>query len=271
MDPVAAKYIGAGIACIGMGGAGVGVGTIFGNYLAAALRNPSAAQGQFGNLIFGFAVTEALGIFSLLIALLLLFAPSDGERPEHHDDRRGHQARTPKSPGGGRGRTFRRSRRRPSRRSSSGSCSIFVALYLLMSRLALPRVGGIMRARASSASKAISPRRKRLKDESDAAIAAYEKALADARGRAQALANETREKYAAEAEARRKALEAKLNARIAEAEKTIAATTTPPWPTSRHRGRGRRGDRRAADRHRAGRAPTSPTRSPTRSSAEDRR
>ena len=74
MDPIAAKYIGAGIACIGMGGAGVGVGTIFGHYLAAALRNPSAAQGQFGNLIFGFAVTEALGIFSLLIALLLLFA-----------------------------------------------------------------------------------------------------------------------------------------------------------------------------------------------------
>ena len=58
----------------GMGGAGVGVGIIFGNYLAAALRNPSAAQGQFGNLIFGFAITEALGIFSLLIALLLLFA-----------------------------------------------------------------------------------------------------------------------------------------------------------------------------------------------------
>ena len=74
MDPVAAKYIGAGIAAIGMGGAGVGVGIIFGNYLAAAIRNPSAAQGQFGNLIFGFAITEALGIFSLLIALLLLFA-----------------------------------------------------------------------------------------------------------------------------------------------------------------------------------------------------
>ena len=73
MDPAAAKLIGAGIACIGMGGAGVGVGVIFGNYLAAAVRNPSAAQGQFGNLIFGFAVTEALGIFSLLIALLLLF------------------------------------------------------------------------------------------------------------------------------------------------------------------------------------------------------
>ena len=74
MDPIAAKYIGAGIACIGMGGAGVGVGVIFGQHLAAALRNPSAAQGQFGKLISGFAVTEALGIFSLLIALLLLFA-----------------------------------------------------------------------------------------------------------------------------------------------------------------------------------------------------
>jgi len=74
MDPIAAKYIGAGIACIGMGGAALGVGQIFGNYLEAALRNTSAAQGQFGNLIFGFAITEALGIFSLLVALLLLFA-----------------------------------------------------------------------------------------------------------------------------------------------------------------------------------------------------
>ena len=74
MEPEAAKLIGAGIACIGMGGAGIGVGAIFGNYLASAIRNPAAAQGQFTNLIFGFAVTEALGIFSLVIALLLLFA-----------------------------------------------------------------------------------------------------------------------------------------------------------------------------------------------------
>jgi F-type H+-transporting ATPase subunit c len=73
MDPIAAKYIGAGIACIGMGGAGVGVGTLFGHYLAGALRNPSAADGQFGRLMLGFAVTEALGIFSLAIAFLLLY------------------------------------------------------------------------------------------------------------------------------------------------------------------------------------------------------
>ncbi len=73
MEAEAAKYIGAGIATIGMGGAGVGVGIIFGNYLSGALRNPAAAASQFSNLIFGFAVTEALGIFSLLVALLLLF------------------------------------------------------------------------------------------------------------------------------------------------------------------------------------------------------
>ena len=73
MEPAAAKLIGAGIACIGMGGAGVGVGTIFGRYLEAAIRNPSAAGGQFTNLMIGFALTEALGIFSLLIALLLLY------------------------------------------------------------------------------------------------------------------------------------------------------------------------------------------------------
>ena len=73
MDATAAAAIGAGIACIGMGGAGIGLGNIFGSYLSGALRNPSAADGQFGRLIFGFAVTEALGIFALLIAFLLLF------------------------------------------------------------------------------------------------------------------------------------------------------------------------------------------------------
>jgi F-type H+-transporting ATPase subunit c len=73
MDPVAAKYIGAGIACLGMAGAGIGLGNLFGQFLSGALRNPSAADGQRGTLLLGFALTEALGIFSLLIALLLLF------------------------------------------------------------------------------------------------------------------------------------------------------------------------------------------------------
>jgi F-type H+-transporting ATPase subunit c len=73
MDITAAKMIGAGLAALGMGFAAIGVGTLFGQYLQGALRNPSAADGQFGRLIFGFAVTEALGIFALLVAFLLLF------------------------------------------------------------------------------------------------------------------------------------------------------------------------------------------------------
>ena len=42
MEAEAAKYIGAGIACIALAGAGISIGTIFGNFLAGALRNPSA-------------------------------------------------------------------------------------------------------------------------------------------------------------------------------------------------------------------------------------
>jgi len=68
------KYIGAGLAAIGMGAAGMGVGTIAGNFLSGALRNPAAAQGQTPMLFVGIALAEALGIFSFLVALLLLFA-----------------------------------------------------------------------------------------------------------------------------------------------------------------------------------------------------
>jgi F-type H+-transporting ATPase subunit b len=99
----------------------------------------------------------------------------------------------------------------------------FIALYLLMSRIALPRIGSILDARRQRIEDDLAEAQ-RFKDASDAAIAAHEKALAEARGRAQALANETRAKAAAAAEARRKEVDAKLQARIAEAEKAIAAT-----------------------------------------------
>jgi len=74
MEAEAAKLIGAGIACVGMAGAAMGVGNIFGNFLSGALRNPSAAGGQTATLFIGIAFAEALGIFSFLIALLLMFA-----------------------------------------------------------------------------------------------------------------------------------------------------------------------------------------------------
>jgi F-type H+-transporting ATPase subunit c len=68
------KYIGAGLACTGMGGAAVGVGHVVGNYIAGALRNPSAAASQTATMFIGIAFSEALGIFSFLVALLLMFA-----------------------------------------------------------------------------------------------------------------------------------------------------------------------------------------------------
>lgn len=74
MEAEAAKFIGAGLASLALLGAGIGIGNIFGNFLSGALRNPSAAPGQMANLFVGIAFAEALGIFSFLIALLLMFA-----------------------------------------------------------------------------------------------------------------------------------------------------------------------------------------------------
>jgi F-type H+-transporting ATPase subunit b len=99
----------------------------------------------------------------------------------------------------------------------------FAALYLLASRLVLPRVGGIIDARAKQIDDDLAEAQQ-FKEAADAANTAYEKSLADARSRAQALANATREKQQAEADSKRKALEQQLDAKLAEAEKTIAAT-----------------------------------------------
>ena len=74
MELEAAKMIGAGLAAIALAGAGVGIGIIFGNYLSGAMRNPSAAQKQFPNLLLGFALAEATGLFGLVVALIILFA-----------------------------------------------------------------------------------------------------------------------------------------------------------------------------------------------------
>lgn len=74
MDAEAARLIGAGIAALAMGGVGIGLGNLFGSYLEGALRNPSAAPKIFPNMILGAALTEALGIFALLISVLLIYA-----------------------------------------------------------------------------------------------------------------------------------------------------------------------------------------------------
>ena len=68
------QYLGAGLACIGIGGAGIGVGNVAGNFLAGALRNPAAAGEQTATFFIGIAFAEVLGIVSFLVALLLMFA-----------------------------------------------------------------------------------------------------------------------------------------------------------------------------------------------------
>ena len=70
----AAKFIGAGLATIGLAGAGVGIGTVFGALVIGVSRNPSLKDELFKLAIFGFALTEAIALFSLMMGFLILFA-----------------------------------------------------------------------------------------------------------------------------------------------------------------------------------------------------
>src|SRR6201986_2671276 len=102
----------------------------------------------------------------------------------------------------------------------------FILLYVLMSRVALPRIGSILADRSKRIADDLAAAQ-RFKEQSEAADAAYQKSLADARARAQAIANETREQQAAQANAVNKKLEAQLHEKLAAAEKSIAPTRTP--------------------------------------------
>ncbi|KAK6180619.1 hypothetical protein SNE40_008635 [Patella caerulea] len=70
----AAKYIGAGAATVGAAGSGAGIGSVFGSLVIGYARNPSLKQQLFSYAILGFALSEAMGLFCLMMAFLLLFA-----------------------------------------------------------------------------------------------------------------------------------------------------------------------------------------------------
>ena len=70
----AAKLIGAGAATVGLAGAGVGIGTVFGAFIIGMSRNPSLEQKLFRYTIMGFALTEAIALFALMMAFLILFS-----------------------------------------------------------------------------------------------------------------------------------------------------------------------------------------------------
>jgi F-type H+-transporting ATPase subunit b len=100
----------------------------------------------------------------------------------------------------------------------------FGLLYYVMSRIALPRVAAVMENRSQRIAADLAEA-ERLRIESEAAGAAYEKSLNDARAKAKAIAQEMREGLTAQSEAQRKRLELELHERLAVAETTISART----------------------------------------------
>jgi len=70
----AAKYIGAGLACSGLIGAGTGIGLVFGSLIASIARNPQMRGQLVTFATLGFALAEANGLFGLMIAFLLLYS-----------------------------------------------------------------------------------------------------------------------------------------------------------------------------------------------------
>jgi len=67
------KFIGAGLATIGLVGAGAGVGVVFGSLILGVSRNPGIKNELFRNAILGFALTEAVGLLALMMAFLILY------------------------------------------------------------------------------------------------------------------------------------------------------------------------------------------------------
>lgn len=100
----------------------------------------------------------------------------------------------------------------------------FGLLYYLMAKVALPRVGAILHERQARLAADLAAAQT-MKTESDQAAAAHEKALAEARNNAKAIAQQTRDTLAAEADARRKQIEAELAERLAGSEATLRTRT----------------------------------------------
>lgn len=68
------KLLGAGLATISIAGAGIGIGSVFAGLLIAYANNPTEQKQLFSFAIFGFALTEAIALFGLMMAFLILFS-----------------------------------------------------------------------------------------------------------------------------------------------------------------------------------------------------
>jgi F-type H+-transporting ATPase subunit b len=98
----------------------------------------------------------------------------------------------------------------------------FIAFYYFVKRVLLPRIGGTIDLRRHTIADNLEGAA-RMKEEADAAVAAYEQELADARARAHEIATKARDEARGKAEADRKKVEADLDGKLVESEKRIAA------------------------------------------------
>jgi F-type H+-transporting ATPase subunit b len=101
----------------------------------------------------------------------------------------------------------------------------FTVLYFILARVALPRIGEVIEERRDRVQRDLDSA-ERFKKETDAALAAYERALAEARAKASSMAKDMREKLTAETDKERSNVEGHLSAKLADAEARIAATKT---------------------------------------------
>lgn len=101
----------------------------------------------------------------------------------------------------------------------------FAVLYFVLSKVALPRIGEVLEERADRITRDLEAAQ-RLKDDTDKALADYEKALADARAKASTIAKDTRDQLAAETESKKASVEKTLAGKLQDAEQRIAATKT---------------------------------------------
>jgi F-type H+-transporting ATPase subunit b len=98
----------------------------------------------------------------------------------------------------------------------------FALLYYLMSRLALPEIGKVLDDRKNRIATDLAEAAK-LRDSTEAAIAAYDQALANAKARAQGIARQAREEITAEVDKQRAEVDAQIGGRMADAEKRITS------------------------------------------------
>jgi F-type H+-transporting ATPase subunit c len=70
---MSAQFLGAGLSTVALSGSGVGIGVVFGSLIEATARNPGIEQQLFAYAILGFALTEAIALFGLMMAFLILF------------------------------------------------------------------------------------------------------------------------------------------------------------------------------------------------------